>query len=288
MTEDSSQLLHWMVCGPEVARCVSEFEASLPYNRESLLNHQTRHHEQTDSMQRRFSKHVISLISAFEEAGNPFLEESEDLIALDSRDIAIDGAIDVLRNVEEIGEKQFQDFLGDRLKSTKKSLFDPIKQNKLYVFNRPTTRKATPHSNEISTLKKSCQLFSQLYIACQVRDGNIDEFFRHENNSYPPSISKNGCLRSGTKSDLVRCLVDSHSIDTEQNDIIVECIILDGAAIANMIKPKNVNTFQGYADQNFVPHIRSHLQKCKRIDLVWDVYIEHSLKSSARQKRGMK
>jgi len=40
LTEDSSQLLYWMVCGLEVARCVTEFEASLPYNRESLMSNQ--------------------------------------------------------------------------------------------------------------------------------------------------------------------------------------------------------------------------------------------------------
>jgi len=129
LTENSSQLLHWMVCGLEVARCVTEFEASLPYNRESLMTNQPKHHEQTNSKQRRFSKHVISLVAAFEEAGNPFLE------ALDSRNIATDGAVDVLQKVEEIGEKQFRNFISDRLKSRKKSIFDSTKQHKFYIFN---------------------------------------------------------------------------------------------------------------------------------------------------------
>ena len=41
LTEDSIQLLRWMVCGPEVARSVRDFEASLPYNLETSLSEQT-------------------------------------------------------------------------------------------------------------------------------------------------------------------------------------------------------------------------------------------------------
>ena len=37
-----------------------------------------------------------------------------------------------------------------------------------------------------------------------------------------------------------------------------------------------------------IVNIRNHLQKCKRIDLVWDVYVDHSMKSSTRQKRSIK
>jgi len=76
---------------------------------------------------------------------------------------------------------------------SERELFDPIKQNKFCIFNQPVKKKTTSQKDEITTLKKSCQLFSQLYIACQVRDGDIDQFFNHENNNYPPSISKNGC-----------------------------------------------------------------------------------------------
>ena len=58
LTEDSIQLLRWMVCGPEVARSVRDFEASLPYNLETSLSIQTKHHEQTPSAQKRFSKNA--------------------------------------------------------------------------------------------------------------------------------------------------------------------------------------------------------------------------------------
>ena len=66
----------------------------------------------------------------------------------------------------------------------------------------------------------------------------------------------------------------------------VDCIILDGAAIFNMIKSTGVTTFQEYAIHNFTSYIKKQLQRSERVDIVWDAYVENSLKSSARHKRG--
>ena len=109
---------------------------------------------------------------------------------------------------------------------------------------------------EIATLKKLCQLFSRLYIACQVRDGNLDEFFSHENGSYYPSISKNGNLMPG--SDLLHWL-EKFNREAPTDNMTMDCIILDGAAIVNMIKPIGVTTFQEYATQNFTSYIKKQL-----------------------------
>ena len=36
----------------------------------------------------------------------------------------------------------------------------------------------------------------------------------------------------------------------------------------------------------FIPHLERHLQDTKRLDVVWDEYIQDSLKESTREKRG--
>ncbi len=43
--------------------------------------------------------------------------------------------------------------------------------------------------------KNDCQLFSRLYIGCQNRGSNLDEFFTYENQVCPPTISDGGRLR---------------------------------------------------------------------------------------------
>ena len=67
---------------------------------------------------------------------------------------------------------------------------------------------------------------------------------------------------------------------------VTSIVILDGAAIIQMLKPVAVKTFEEYTSQIFVPYIMSQFQKALRVDLVWDRYIEGSLKSTARAKRG--
>ena len=104
-----------MVSGPELARLVNEFEESLPFNKVKEISEETNHHEQTESMQQRFSKHVVSLMPSFEDIGNPFLEESPDLIALDTKDVADDAAIRNLNRAEIVGKEMFESFVKNQV-----------------------------------------------------------------------------------------------------------------------------------------------------------------------------
>ena len=70
----------------------------------------------------------------FQQAGNPFLEESKDLIALDSKKIANQNAVYNMRKVAEPGVKQFNGFVIDRLKEKKASIYEIIKKNKFAIF----------------------------------------------------------------------------------------------------------------------------------------------------------
>ena len=130
------------------------------------------------------------------------------------------------------------------------------------------------------------QVFSRLFVSCQTRDGDLENFFQHENHSYPPSLSQFGDLRSGTKADIAACLEEfSESVaDCPEVDVMV----LDGAAIICMLKPTGSMTSKQYADSVFLPYLNSLLKDILRLrlDVVWDVYTDDSLKSSTREKRG--
>ena len=53
-----------------------------------------------------------------------------------------------------------------------------------------------------------------------------------------------------------------------------------------MLKPGVSETFEVYAKEVFLPYISLQLCKATRIDLVWDVYLNDSLKGTARLNRG--
>ncbi len=53
-----------------------------------------------------------------------------------------------------------------------------------------------------------------------------------------------------------------------------------------MLNRGTARTFKDYGELVFAPYISAQLEKCSRVDLVWDVYVLASLKASTRQKRG--
>lgn len=106
LTENPSALRRWMLSGPEIARIINEFEASMvPECRETEQN--AKHHEDTRSLQSLFYRDVVSLTRTIEEMGNPFMEETDNLLALDTKEImSYSDALTRLRKVEEVGMAQ--------------------------------------------------------------------------------------------------------------------------------------------------------------------------------------
>ena len=68
----------------------------------------------------------------------------------------------------------------------------------------------------------------------------------------------------------------------------VEVIILEGAAIVNMLKPGTSRTFSEYAPKVFLPYISKQLQSVQRLDLIWDEYVKGNLKRHTRPVPGEK
>ena len=84
--------------------------------------------------------------------------------------------------------------------------------------------------------RTDCQLFSRLYIGCHRRVGNLDEFFSHENQGAPPSLSDGGIIRQGSKSDLIPCM--EKMIETSDDKPKPSVLILDGAIPENICSLK--------------------------------------------------
>jgi hypothetical protein len=75
------------------------------------------------------------------------------------------------------------------------------------------------------TFSQDCMLHAKFGMA-------IEEFFSHENQPCPPSLSDRGKLRLGKKSDIIHCLEDE--VNTEDTNPLSDVVVLDGAAIVNV------------------------------------------------------
>ena len=67
---------------------------------------------------------------------------------------------------------------------------------------------------------------------------------------------------------------------------MVEGEFLDGSAIINKLAPTNGGTFDSYAWDEFMRFLSHRLADVKRIDVVWDRYLEERLKQTTRSNRG--
>jgi len=279
MTNPAS-LRRWMIAGPEIARMVNEFE----FLQGQARSCDNKHHEQHLGAQVSFLREVKSLVAVFEEMGNPFIEQGEDLLVLDTRDVLDTSVVEAVRKAEILGEKQYKEFFKERLIKCEKPISDVIPKNKLTLLRYSPAKSLSKQKMQVTALQNDCNLFSRLYISCQTRSGDLDAFFSHENQATPPSLSTGGEIRLGTKADLLECL-ELEKFQVE-NAPTVDVKLLDGTAVVQMINPGAVKTFQEYADTVFLPYVFQQLTTVKRVDVVWDEYVLHSLKDVTRQKRG--
>ena len=274
LTENESALQRWLISGPEIARLISEFECL--HCQDEKINE---HHDSSTSSQRQFLDDIIKMLNTFEEWGNPFDDDSNDLYSLESKLVVPEDLAKNVRNMKQVGLDQFNEFINERLHKRNIPISDTIKKNHLNIFSLPK-QTSSRKDDQLRTAKANVALFSRLFIACQTREGDLDQFFSHENQSCPPSLSEKGGLRPAkNKSDIVNLLLPSDYVSPCECPP-VESRIFDGPALVNMLKPSvECRTFKDYAKYVLLPYLMSRGKHVKRLDLIWDRYFEKGLKS---------
>ena len=280
LTENQVALQRWMICGPEIAKCLSEFES------EGIINESIQtdcHHEEGLATPKKFQEQVKSLLSVITTFGNPFEDNCPELLVLNSRNCVHEAVIETVQTIEMIAKKQYRDYVDEVISRRTRSIHDTIKKNNLPLFKRPKPKAKSKSSQQLAAQRNNASLFGRLYIANQQRDGDLGIFFSHENQCFPPSLSDFGNLRLGQKSALLACL---NVTDQPTPPLHFHTKVFDGSAIVHFLPTVAAKTFAEYADNVFLPFILHHLEGTNRIDFVWDRYIASSLKELTRIHRG--
>ena len=149
-------------------------------------------------------------------------------------DCTSEEVVKALRSMESLGQKKYKNFVKTVIENRTVSIHHNIKKNS---FKRQNPKPKPKSKQQVSALRSDCNLFSRLYIATQHRCGDLDEFFMHQNQPYPPSLSEFGKLRFGKKSDLLTCVKPGN---TEQPNPppIYDCKIFDRAAVFMLVRPQ--------------------------------------------------
>lgn len=117
--------------------------------------------EEPRGMQSSFQSRVQSLCNVIREMGNPLLNQSGNLLLLDTQYIMDATFMKTVRTVKELSQKQFQKFRTTRLNEQKNvGTFRCYKRNKKQLFrSRPASEKITKDTIKITSIKINCSLF---------------------------------------------------------------------------------------------------------------------------------
>ena len=165
------------------------------------------------------------------------MEEEKNLVNLSSKVVLDANVSKSVHSVTKLGEDQFNKFFENRLQSEKESLYDVISKNRLQLFKQSNVSQSSSKAKQkMDSVVADPKLFSRLFIACQSRTGDLQDFFFHENHSYPISISEYGKLRKCTgKSDFLKCL--NEIIDPSEEQPVTQVKIIDGWRSTHQYEP---------------------------------------------------
>ena len=104
------------------------------------------------------------------------------------------------------------------------------------------------HCGDIEFAARSTNLeadrrpYADFFAVYQARDGDPDNFFAHENDAYPVSLSQYGKSRKcSAKPDFLQCLNDIVKPSLSPPNVEIE--LKNAAALVNINKPKISETF---------------------------------------------
>lgn len=103
----------------------------------------------------------MSLLSAIEEMGNPFQEDSTDLLVLDSQEIMDDTVVKAVREVVSIGQDQYKAFDKERFQERTKPITEEVKKNKLPLFKQQPQKNPSKDKQKGAVLKNDFAVFSR-------------------------------------------------------------------------------------------------------------------------------
>ena len=235
------------------------------------------HHEDKTSFEKRFINYVRKLKDAMAET-NPFSDTPTDqLINIILKVVCNITASSKVKTAEKDGKEQYREYCTERLNTSKKSIYDPIKRNNISLFTDSAGHVATKTKKKISSLKSDSSLFANLFVSAITRDFDFNDLFKHENQKYPPALYEFGAMGSCTKSDALKVIEKAVNIDAPCPPTKPDASVIDGSVFVNGIPPRTSKTYKDYASSEFLPVIRNLAGLTNEVHLVFDRYMPQSI-----------
>ena len=183
-----------------------------------------------------------------------------------------------------LGEVAANNFIRDRLETSKEPFYNPISREKLRTFSSNTQTKVKVSKQDI-VLKADRAIFVRLLVVAQTRSVDLGKLFTYSLGPIPWSLANaDGTLAKTVKSKLLG-LIEPGTLPVET--VPAKSVwILDGMALLQGLSSLSCNsTFAHLADQVFSRATFAFKSGSSRIDFVVDQYPAISIKACERSRR---
>ena len=274
--QDDSALLRWEMCGPEIARMVSEFEDSAKANTTSDESNASRHHEDNESFRAAFVKDVITVYENI--ICNPFTLEK--LTSISNTSVTFDDSVFLeIKSVQTIGSNQAKQFILDRFINGTVPLNEKITKNNFSLLNQTKSK-----AGEKGPFKLNPSFLSKLRSGADYRLTVATELFEGEPFGIPVSLAVNeNMMYHGTKSSIKDRMQLCHKPDIETSSR--SSLIIEMSPIIHKFSGINVDTYHDFAYVLY-RYCLILASGFDRLDVIWDRYFKQSLKEQTREQRG--
>lgn len=239
------------------------------------------HHEFSQKRTETDKKCVKQVTSYMAERGNPF-DVKEGLI----KNLATGATLDdessrFYLNCLANGKEAYENFKEERLEKKSKKLFDTIPKTR-------STRQTAKKSKTPDVKKETIDFLCTIDYA-RLRQFNVEELLSYEIGSTSFYLTKDGSLRKSPKSELAReikKLLDAECSESVPAANLKSMIVIDFMAYARKVPTKKMK-LQTYED--FVKVLWKTFStlsnNCVRTDIIFDLYLQQSIKQDERIRR---
>lgn len=240
------------------------------------------HHDLTPSRMKKDEDSVQALEDLLENNWtNPFAEGETELLNISTGVAASPDVTRDLLSAQKKGEEARQTFQESRLEKGQ-NFFERLPRLNLKTFDSKKERKIKVKGKEI-ILKSDNKLFAHMILVASSRKLSMKEVLKHPLGPMPWSLANtDGATRKTNKAALARKL-EAKASPADEMESPSACII-DGMSVVQKIKGDKL-TFEKLAEQVLVSVLRIGAAS-ERIDVVFDVYRQLSIKGAERAIRG--
>ena len=156
-----------------------------------------------------------------------------------------------MKAAKEIGQRHINDFIKERLETSKKRFGDPFPQLKILTFASLTKiSKAKTSEEKAVSISADRDLFGRLIIAAKSRAIDLKDVFGYELSPMPFALAhKNGSLRKSDKSVLMSVLEETVTVlpQLPSNSAIPTALMVNGMASSRSYVPAAQYTLATFA-----------------------------------------